>query len=112
METLKKYQQILYTFLKEYAQHPYENVPEIEFQLIADYENNHFQLVAVGWEKNKFIHETIFHFDIKNGKIWIQKNETDILIADLFVSQGIRRDDIILGFVPSYARPYSGFAVA
>jgi len=98
--------------MKDYAQHPYRNAPEIELQILSDYENNHFQLVAVGWDKNKFFHDTIFHFDIKNEKIWIQRNETDILVADLLMSKGVNREDIILGFVPLYARPYSGFAVA
>ena len=44
--------------------------------------------------------------------MWIQQNWTDIEIADEFVEKGIPATDIVLGFQPPYARPYSGFAVA
>lgn len=112
MDKIKKYQKVIIAFLEEYAKYPYQNMPEIEFQIIADRERNHFQLISIGWEQHKFIHDTIFHFDIKNEKIWVQKNATDMLVADLLISEGVEREDIILGFVPFYARAYSDFATA
>ena len=112
MEKLKKYQEIIVTYLEEYAAIPYANSPGIEKQVIADPKRNHFQLVVVGWNKTKFEHATIFHFDIKNGKIWVQQNWTEQPIADELVKRGVEKSDIVLGFLPEYAREMSGFAVA
>lgn len=112
MDKIKKYQTIIVDFLKEYAKYPYQNTPEIEFQLLTDYEHNHFQLLSIGWEHNKFVYDTIFHFDIKDEKIWIQKNDTDILVADAFIAEGVNHKDIILGFVPEPVRVHAAYSVA
>jgi XisI protein len=112
MDKIKKYQTIIVNFFEAYAQQPYHNAPALEQQVIADLERNHFQLVSLGWDNRKFTHDTIFHLDIKDGKIWIQQNWTDIQIADELIKRGVEKTDIVLGFVPPYAREYTGFAVA
>lgn len=111
MDKVKEYQDIIIAFLEEYAAIPYAN-STIEKQVIADRQRNHFQLVAVGWEGDRFDHSTIFHFDIKDGKVWIQQNWTELQIGDELVARGIPATNIILGFQPPYARAYTGFAVA
>jgi hypothetical protein len=52
------------------------------------------------------------HLDIEDGKIWIQRNETDRLIAQKLVEMGIAREHIVLGLQPEYARPDTGYNVA
>lgn len=56
--------------------------PEIECQLIFDTEHDHYQLLDIGWEKLKRVYNCFIHLDIKDGKIWIQRNmnETDLWI--------------------------------
>jgi hypothetical protein len=97
MEPLKKYQQILVHFLEECALVRYANGPELEQQVIADYERNHFQLATVGWHKGRFIHEVVFHFDLKDGKVFIQQNWTDLRVADELKARGIAPTDIVVG---------------
>lgn len=113
METkIIKYQQIILSILEEYAPHIPINTPEIEHQIIADTLRHHYQLVAVGWSKEGFIHDTIFHFDIKpNGKIWIQANWTDTEIGQQLMSMGVERTDIVVGFLNPKHRAYAGYAV-
>ena len=53
----------------------------------------------------------VLHFDIKNGKIWIQQNGTEIDIAEELLHLGVARDDIVLGLHSPYKRPYTGFAI-
>lgn len=103
METLKKYQQILIDFLEEYARIGYANGPELEQQVIADRERNHFQLVSIGWHKGRFVHEVVFHFDIKEGKIFIQQNWSDLRLAKELTARGIAPDDILVGSTPAVA---------
>jgi hypothetical protein len=50
--------------------------------------------------------------DIKDGKIWIQRNMTEVDIAGEFVKMGVSEDDIVLGLHPPYKRPQTGFGVA
>jgi uncharacterized hydantoinase/oxoprolinase family protein len=50
--------------------------------------------------------------DIKDGKVWIQKNDTDRLIAQELVGLGVAREDIVLGLQPVYARVDTGYSVA
>ncbi len=58
------------------------------------------------------IFNKIFHFDIINGKIWLQCNNTEHEVVDELMAQGVNNEDIVLGLVPPYARQFTGFAVA
>lgn len=112
MEKIKKYQDLITEFLEEYSTIKYANMPEVENQVLADKERNHFSLVSVGWHNDDFIHSIVFHIDIKNDKIWLQANWTEVDVAEWLVERGVPKEDIVLGFQPPYARPYSGYAVA
>ncbi len=112
MDKITKYQDAVIDFLESYATRKYANMPEVENQVIADRERNHFSLMSVGWHDDDFVHSCVFHFDIKDGKIWIQANWTEIDAAEALVERGVSKSDIVLGFQPPYARPYSGYAVA
>jgi hypothetical protein len=112
MDRIKKYQENIIQFLEKYAQRKYANMPEVENQVIADLERNHFSLMSVGWHNDDFVHSCVFHFDIKDGKIWIQANWTEIDVAEKLVEMGVPKSDIVLGFQPPYARPLSGYAAA
>ena len=103
MEKIIKYQQILTDFLEEYSKITYANAPLLEQQVIIDTKRNHFELVSVGWQKGNFIHDIVFHFDIKDDKIWIIQNWTDIKISKELVNRGVESSDIVIGFVPVYA---------
>ena len=90
-------------FLEEYSKVAYANAPLLEQQVIVDTQRNHYELVSVGWQKGEFVHDVVFHFDIKEDKIWIMQNWTDIKISKELISRGINGEDIFIGFVPAYA---------
>ncbi|MEA5566929.1 element excision factor XisI family protein [Anabaena sp. UHCC 0399] len=52
-----------------------------------------------------------FHVDIKNDKIWIQRDGTKIGIANELIAAGVPKEDIVLGFHAPYKRQFTGFAV-
>lgn len=56
--------------------------------------------MSAGWQKGKFIYDVLFHFDIKNGQIWIQQNWTDIKLCQELVERGVENQDIFVGFPP------------
>ncbi len=102
MEKVIKYSHILTDFLEEYSKISYPNAPTLENQVIADTMRNHFELVNVGWHKGQFVHEVVFHFDIKGDKVVIQQNWTDVKLSQELVKRGVALGDIEVGFVPSY----------
>ncbi len=99
MEKLKKYQQVLLSFLEEYAAINYANAPHLEQQVLADLTRNHFQLVNIGWHKKQFVYDVVFHFDVKDDMVWIQQNWTDIKLTDELTRRGIAPSDIAVGFL-------------
>ena len=96
---MTKYQKIIKTYLKDFAKRKPANLPDIEVQVISDTENNHFQLAYVGWQGNRFIYSILFHLDIKNGKVLIQKNATERLVDEDLIKNGVAKEDVIFGFV-------------
>jgi XisI protein len=111
MDKINRYRQILCSILKNYASIKKKITPDIKAQTLIDHEGDHYQLLSIGWHNNQFVYMVSLHFDIINEKIWIQQNNTDILIADELVEQGVLKSDIVLGFIPEKIRHYEGFAV-
>jgi XisI protein len=107
MEKLEHYQKILTKFVEDFAEKPFSIQKNLENQALVDTKNNHYQVVTLGWDKKSFVYSPILHFDIKNDKIWIQQNWTDILLDNELIKMGVDRNDIVLGFLPVYAREYA-----
>jgi hypothetical protein len=113
-EKVKKYQSILVQYMEGMAQQRNGTASDsLEYQVIADQYRNHFQLVRLGWNKHKFNFLVLLHFDIhpQTGKIWIQQNNTEWLVADDLQKYGVPATDIVLGFKPEYIRAMGAFAV-
>lgn len=106
MERLAFYRQCIQTLLKEHS----EGAPingEIEVQIVFDTERDHYQMVCLGWDEHRRVYSCVIHLDIKEGKIWIQRNQTDRRIADELVEMSVPKEDIVLGLQPAYAREYT-----
>lgn len=105
MDKLKKYQGILTQYLTDFAkQPPYANMPDVKTTVLIDLKSNHFQAVDIGWAGAKHIFSPVFHFDIKEEKIWLQCNNTEREVIDELVQKGVAADDIVLGFQPPCVR--------
>jgi XisI protein len=119
MERLEQYRQAIQTLLFSYASPvstpSHETHPDdsgIETQVICDRDRDHYQLVSLGWQGHRRFYSCLMHLDIKDGKIWIQRNQSDRLIAQELVALGVPPEDIILGLQPEYARPDTDYGVA
>jgi len=109
-EKLRKYEKILVSTLEEYAEMFNRHNDGLEAKVIVDKSGKHFQLLNIGWRKGDYQFYVIFHFDIKNGKVWVQENRTDILIAQELTEKGIDKKDIVLGLQEPELRLESGYA--
>jgi hypothetical protein len=111
MERLNQYREIIQAFLEASIVESADD-PNFETQLICDRDRDHYQLVSLGWQGHRRFYSVLMHLDIKDGKVWIQRNDTDRLIAQELVAMGIERENIVLGLQPEYARPDTGYSVA
>jgi hypothetical protein len=111
MDKLVQYRELLQTLLSRYAQGDVSD-ESVEVQLMIDIQHDHYQWMNVGWRGSKRVYQCIMHFDIKDGKIWLQQNMTDQDPAEELVEMGVPREDIILGLQPPYKRPYTDYGVA
>jgi XisI protein len=103
MDRLVKYRESIKAFLIKYAE-SMKNNSEIETELIFDTENDHYLLLDIGWQKSHRVH------DIKDSKIWLQENNTDLEIDDDLAAMGISKDEIVVGFHHPSMRKYSEYA--
>lgn len=111
MADLKKYRQCIQTLLTDYVQRNCSGNDEVEAQSIFDTQQDHYQLIYIGWRNERRIFGPVLHFDIKNSKIWIQWNGTEEDVALTLVEMGVPKEDIVLGFHPSFMRQYTEYAV-
>ena len=82
---------------------------EYEVQTIFDSEQDHYQLLYVGWRGDKRDFGCVLHLDIKDGKIWIQHDGTEEGIANQLAEMGVPKQDIILAFHEPYIRQFTDF---
>jgi hypothetical protein len=111
MDKLDEYRQCIQTLLKNYAAIPISN-GEIETQTVFDREQDHYQIMNVGWDGDRRVHGCVMHLDIKDGKVWVQHNATELQIAQELAAMRIPKQDIVLGFQAPYMREYTEFGVA
>jgi hypothetical protein len=111
MDKVEQYREYVQQIITRHANSDRDEA-DVEVQLVIDTVRDHYQWMNVGWEGLKRVYHCFIHFDIKDGKIWIQQNWTeDDLAADL-VEMGVPREDIVLGLHPPYKRPYTDYGVA
>lgn len=102
------YRELIQTILKSHA--VYHSDSDTEIQLIFDTERDHYQVLHLGWEHLRRVYGCIIHVDIKDGKIWIQRDGTEVGVANELVAAGVPKQDIVLGFHAPYKRKFTEFA--
>ncbi|MDJ1185048.1 XisI protein [Roseofilum casamattae] len=109
-QKLETYRDIIQTFLRKYASYKPSH-GEIEIQTIFDTQEDRYQVLGVGWDGKQRVHGCSIHLDIKEGKIWLQLNNTELDVARKLVEMGVPTTDIVIGFQPLYVREVSGYAI-
>lgn len=111
MDRVAKYREIIQELLTEYS----TGSPlggEIESETVFDVKADRYLVVDLGWNETRRIYNCLIHLEIRSEKIWIQRNQTDCSLTDELLSQGVEREDIILGLQPPELRKYTGLGVS
>ncbi|NES78196.1 MULTISPECIES: XisI protein [Okeania] len=104
------YSQLIQKILTEHSVNNGKNNTEI--QLLFDTKRHHYQVLNIGWKEQKRIYGVIIHVDLRDNKIWIQRDGTEIGIANQLITAGVPKKDIVLGFYAPYKRSLTEFAVS
>ena len=109
MERLN-YRDLVKQLLTQYLS--YQNSEDsLEMEAIFDEERGRYLLLHVGWRDEERIHGCPIHIDIKDDKIWVQRDFTEAGLAEELVELGVPKNDIVLAFRSPFVRQFTGFAV-
>ena len=84
---------------------------EIEMGVLFDTERDRYQVMRTGWLNKRRIYGALIHIDLKNEKIWIQYDGTEVGVANELTEAGIPKTDIVLAYHSPVMRQYNGFAM-
>ncbi|MBA3786737.1 MAG: XisI protein [Acidobacteria bacterium] len=116
MEEIKKLCDLIEKVLCEHAEFyraaNARNSDENMVETVFDRDGNHYVLFNIAWEGYDRTHYAVVHLDIINGKIWIQKDETEEGVATDLEKYGVPKDKIVLAFKSPALRKYTEYAAA
>ena len=117
MDKLEQYRNIIKKILTEY--HAMTNTQtskkcefEVSERLAFDETRDQYIWFRFGWDDKKQIQHIIIYLTIKNGKVWVEEDATDLCVVDDLLSAGIPQNDIVLGFHHPSKRVFTEFATA
>jgi XisI protein len=80
----------------------------VESETVFDLSKDRYLLIDLGWNEHQRIYNCLIHLEIISGKIWIQRNQTDVPIVDELIAKAVQKEDIILVLQPPYMREFAG----
>lgn len=109
MDRLDHYREQIQAILERHRELD-PKIEGVETYTVFDTQNDHYQVVSVGWQDGSRIYGCLIHVDIKDGKIWIQYDGTEYSVANELIDLGIPKQAIVIAYHPPYARHYTEFA--
>ena len=87
MDKMTQYREIVQLVLQAHGQiKPVYG--DIEMGVLFDKEQDRYQVIRTGWLRNRRVYGALVHIDIKDEKIWIQYDGTEIGVANELVERG------------------------
>lgn len=83
---------------------------ETDERLAFDEERDQYLWFCSGWSGKKRIRHINVYLRIKDGKIWVEEDSTDLCVVDDLLAVGIPKNDIVLGFHHPNKRIFTEFA--
>ena len=82
----------------------------LENHTIVDREQGHYLFMPVGWFRGRYFYGALMHFHLRDGKIWVLANNTEIELEKELFARGATRSDIVAGFQSPEFREMAGWA--
>jgi XisI protein len=111
MDPMNAYREAIEHVLTVYTEIPYAH-GELRCEALFDRGHDRYALVTLGWSAGKRVHFPLVHIDILNGKVSIEKDNTEDGVATELVQAGIPKSQFVLAFRSAQVRKDTEFAVA
>jgi hypothetical protein len=113
MDKVAHYKKLVRGLVEEVAAMGDLTAKSIQTQLITDDEHGHYLLYLSGWrDEESRTYGCFLHIDVAaDGKVWLQNDGTDLMIAQMLQQKGIPKNEIVLGFQAPYKRPMMDYAL-
>ena len=111
MDKLSSYRSIVQQILSRHAEYTPSH-GQIETIPVFDERNDNYLLVDVGWDRTGRVHSVVLHLQIKDSKIWVERDGTEAGVTQELLDAGIPKEDIVLGFYRPERRSITEFALA
>lgn len=110
-DELTRYRKSIKQILSPFANVRYAN-GDFRNQAVFDENADRYLIVSTGFEGTKRYHGCVIYIAIRDGKVWLEADNTDAVIARELVNAGIPKSEIVLGFRLPELRSETGYAVA
>lgn len=115
MDKLNQYRHIIEKLLTDYYKMANLNATsensEVSDRLALDKEHDQYIWFRFGWSNQQKVQHIIMYLCIKNGKIWVEEDATNLCVVDDLLAASIPESDIVLGFHPPTKRALTDFAI-
>lgn len=111
MDPVERYRQSVDKLMREYASFGTSR-EKVDAVLIIDAERRRYLLMYMGWDGPRRVHHVAVHVELIGDKVWLQCDNTDLVVAEDLVAAGIPREAIVLGFRAPEVRKYTEYAIA
>ncbi len=113
MDKLTTYRQLIKELLTKFVELDNKHsTSEVDHVLVADDERGHYFWYNVGWWQRERLSAPTAYVRVKDGKIWIEDDMTEVGIANELIEAGVPKEDIVLAFHAPELRQYTEFAAA
>ena len=106
-----EYRAIVRRVLQEYRD-DFTPIETVHTEFVCDDQSGHYHIGEIGWENGKRVNYIMFHLDVRDGKIWVEQNNTETEIAPLLVEAGVPKEHIVIGLLPPNVRKDTEYAAA
>jgi XisI protein len=112
MDRLSNYQKTIRQILERYVTFVQPRQTEHFIQIVTNDEHAQYLLINNGWVNNRRNYGCFLHLSLRNNKIYVEFDGTDVGFTTYLLEAGVPPSDIVLAFHAPNKRPYTGFAVA
>ena len=111
METIETLREVIKNIFAEWEKLP--RIPsDWKIVSVQDPQHDRYTIQHVSFAKDRYDTRLLAYLEIRDGKIWILTDNTEEGIASELVTEGVSKDQIVLGFYSPHLREMGEFAVA
>ena len=111
MDRMKEHREVIKKLLREREEIARPFLPTgLELACVFDDSSGYYVLLTLGWMNGERVSGATLLLRIKDGKVWVEEDQTDAPIAEDLVEAGISSKEIVLGFQPQEMRTHTAFA--